>query len=90
MTQSMMQDGARDASRFSDESALAMQSMQRLLTLSRQMEGTIELSASMSNLELANIEELTMKLEVYKVFMGSSKIAPKDLPDETECALACF
>lgn len=86
-TKLIMQTGATDASRFSAESTVAMQGMQRLLTLSHQMEIAIASSSSLSNLELANIDELTMKLEVYKVFMGLSKIRPEDLPDETECGL---
>lgn len=86
-TRAMMQNGAQDANRFSDESKVAMYGMQRMLTLSQQMEGAIESSALLSNLELANIDELTMKLEVYKVFMGLSHIDPKELPDETECGL---
>lgn len=86
-TRAMMQNGAEDASRFSDESKVAMHGMQRMLTLSQQMEVAIESSALLSNLELANIDELTMKLEVYKVFMGLSHVDPKELPDETECGL---
>ncbi|MGB7480496.1 MAG: methyl-accepting chemotaxis protein, partial [Burkholderiaceae bacterium] len=83
----LMQDGARDADRFSADSRAAMHGMQRLLDLSQQMEAAIESSALLGNLELANIDELTMKLEVYKVFMGTSRIAPEDLPDDTECGV---
>lgn len=86
-TRTLMQDGAQDAARFSTESEVAMHGMQRVLKLSKQMEMAIESSALLSNLELANIDELTMKLEVYKVFMELSKIAPEELPDETECGL---
>jgi hypothetical protein len=89
-TKSMMQVGAADASRFSEESKVAMHGMQRLMALSGQMENAIESSALLSNLELANIDELNMKLEVYKVFMGLSHIAPEDLPDETECGLGAW
>ncbi|HJV07723.1 MAG TPA: CZB domain-containing protein [Chromobacteriaceae bacterium] len=41
----------------------------------------------MANAELANIEELTLKLEVYKVLLGLSDLQPNDLPDETQCRL---
>jgi len=86
-TATLMQDGARDAERFSNDSRAAMHGMQRLLDLSQQMEAAIASSALLGNLELANIDELTMKLEVYKVFMGTSEIAPQDLPDDTECGV---
>lgn len=82
-----MEVGAEDASRFSAESEVAMHSMQRLLELARRMESAVASSALLSNVELANIEELTLKLEVYKVFLGISHIRPNDLPDEKHCRL---
>ncbi|HCA26610.1 MAG TPA: chemotaxis protein [Betaproteobacteria bacterium] len=84
---SLMATGAEDASRFSKESELATQSMQHLLTLSKNMESAIATSALLSNVELANIEELTLKLAVYKVFMGISPATADDIPDSTECRL---
>jgi hypothetical protein len=86
----VMEAGAQDASRFSSESEAAMHGMQRLLELSHKMEVAIESSAVLSNIELANIEELTIKLEVYKVFMGLSQVLPEDLPDHTECRLGAW
>lgn len=83
----VMEAGAQDAGQFSSESEDAMHGMQRLLNLSQKMEKAIESSALLSNIELANIEELTLKLEVYKVFMGISRVAPDDLPDDTKCRL---
>ena len=82
-----MQVGAEDASRYSAESEAAMRSMERLLGLSRRMETTVASSALLANVELANIEELILKLEVYKVFMGISQLRPEALPDETQCRL---
>ena len=64
-----------------------MHSMQRLLELARRMEHGVASSALLSNVELANIEELTLKLEVYKVFLGISNLRPDDLPDEKHCRL---
>ena len=51
------------------------------------MESAVSSSALLSNVELANIEELTLKLEVYKVFLGVSRIHADDLPDEKHCRL---
>lgn len=69
-TQLTMRQDAHDAVRFSAESTEAMQSMQRLLPLSHQIEVAIESSSALSKLDLANIDQLSIKLEVYKVFMG--------------------
>lgn len=82
-----MEMGAGDANLYSSESEAAMHSMKRLLKLSRQMEQAIANAALAANIELANIEELSLKLAVYKVFMGESQIKPDDLPDDTACLL---
>ncbi len=83
----VMELGADEASRYSAESEAAMHSMQALLELARRMEQAVSSSAFLSNVELANIEELTLKLEVYKVFLGISTIRAEDLPDEKHCRL---
>jgi len=83
----IMDLGADNAANQSAESEAAMRSMQRLLELSQRMQGSIASSSRLANAELANIEELTLKLEVYKVLLGLSDLRPEALPDETECRL---
>jgi ABC-type transporter Mla subunit MlaD len=83
----VMEVGAEEASRYSVDSEQAMHSMQHLFELSQRMEGAVTSSALLSNVELANLEELMLKLEVYKVFLGISQLQPNDLPDETHCRL---
>ena len=87
VAKTVMEIGAEDASRYATESKVAMHSMQRLLELARHMESAVSSSALLSNVELANIEELTLKLEVYKVFLGVSRVHADDLPDEKHCRL---
>lgn len=83
----IMEVGAGAAASHGAESQAAMHSMQRLLGLSQHMQNTIASSSQLANAELANIEELTLKLEVYKVLLGLSGLQARDLPDETECRL---
>ncbi|HEX8989967.1 MAG TPA: methyl-accepting chemotaxis protein [Rhodocyclaceae bacterium] len=83
----VMDVGAEEASRYAAESETTMRSMQHLFELSRRMEAAVSSSALLSNVELANIEELVLKLEVYKVFLGISKLSPDDVPDEIQCRL---
>ncbi len=64
-----------------------MHSMQRLLQMSQRMQESIASSSHLANAELANIEELTLKLEVYKVLLGLSDLDAGALPDETQCRL---
>lgn len=82
-----MEAGEINTSRCSSESEAAVRSMMRLHSLSRQMEFATANAALLANVELANIEELSLKLEVYKVFMEESHIQPDDLPDYTVCRL---
>lgn len=83
----IMDIGAGSAASQSAESEAAMHSMQRLLGLSQHMQDSIASSSRLANAELANIEELTLKLEVYKVLLGLSDLKANELPDETECRL---
>src|SRR5574343_513441 len=83
----IMDLGAGSAASQSAESESAMHSMQRLLSLSQDMQDNIASSSRLANAELANIEELTLKLEVYKVLLGLSDLKPGELPDETQCRL---
>ena len=83
----IMDIGAGSAASQSAESEAAMHSMQRLLALSQHMQSGIASSSRLAKVELANIEELTLKLEVYKVLLGLSELRADHLPDETECLL---
>ncbi|WP_369800117.1 CZB domain-containing protein [Vogesella sp. LIG4] len=64
-----------------------MHSMQHLLELSQHMQHSIGTSARLATVELANIEELLLKMAVYKAVLGLSELDEQTLPDETECRL---
>jgi methyl-accepting chemotaxis protein len=83
----VMELGAADAGHHAEDSKQAVLSMKQLLALSQRMEQAVTSSALLANVELANIDELTLKLEVYKVFLGVSALRPETLPDETQCRL---
>lgn len=83
----VMDDNARKAERLSSEASQVMQRTEQLLTLTRESSQTLSFSAMLSEVELANLEELEIKLEVYRIFMGLSQKNVADLPDETQCAL---
>jgi len=64
-----------------------MQRTDQLLELSDESSQALAFSAMLSEVELANLEELEIKLEVYRILMGLSDKTAADLPDETQCAL---
>lgn len=82
-----MEDTATQAGEFSQESAQAMAGMQHMLGLSGRMEKAIATSSLLSNIELANLQEIGLKLEVYKVLMGIAKTPVEAFIDETQCLL---
>lgn len=59
----VMEFGAADAGRHAADSTQAVSSMKHLLELSRRMERAVTSSALLANVELANIDELALKLE---------------------------
>lgn len=83
----VMEASALEASKYALDSQEAVQSMQSMFTLSQQMEASVASSAMLSYVELANIEELSIKLNVYKVYLGISDLKPEELPDEKHCRL---
>ncbi|MCT8468573.1 chemotaxis protein [Chromohalobacter salexigens] len=83
----VMVDNARKAERLSAEASHVMQRTEQLLDLTSESSQTLSFSAMLSEVELANLEELEIKLEVYRIFMGISDKTADDLPDETQCAL---
>lgn len=86
-TSEIMEAGAGATKQYASDSQQAVNSMNELLSLSQGMEKAITSSATLANIELANIDELELKLEVYKVFFGISDLRPEDIPDEKHCRL---
>lgn len=86
----VMEHGAAEAAQHSKDSKQAVTNMKDLLDLSQRMEKAITSSAVLANVELANIDELGLKLEVYKVFLGVSDLRAEDLPDEKHCSLGLW
>ena len=83
----IMERDAADARTFIDDSESAAQGMQRLLGLSKQLEQSVLDASAISDVELANLQEIGLKLAVYQVFMGTSQLQAEDLPDYTACRL---
>ena len=78
---------ADNASRHSEETRKAVSSMEELADFTQRMDGEISRAAVTATVELANLEELGLKMEVYKVLMGLSKLRAADLPDHAKCSL---
>lgn len=86
-TRSQMEQWAQKSDSFSQEVVQVMHNMQHLLDLSNKMEGTISASALRSFVEVAKIDHVLYKFEIYKVFMGQSDRKAESFAVHTECRL---
>ncbi len=86
-TKSGMEELSRQSEAFSQDGTKATVNMQQLLSLSHRMEGAIASSALRSFVELAKVDHLVFKFEIYKVFMGLSEKKEEDFSSHTLCRL---
>lgn len=86
-TREQMEQWARRTVSFSEEGTRATTDMRSLFDLSRRMEGTITASALRSFVEVAKIDHLVYKFEIYRVLMGVSQKTASDFASHTNCRL---
>ena len=86
-TREQMDSWAQRSATFGQEGEAATGNMQALFDLSHRMEGTIAAGALRSFVEVAKIDHLIYKFEVYKVFMCVSQKTLGDFADHTHCRL---
>ncbi len=70
---------------FSETTQHALTAMGSLHTLAEQMHKDIELSALRAGIELANLDELSLKFVVYNYLLGQKQSAVPQLPSDHEC-----
>jgi predicted nucleic acid-binding Zn-ribbon protein len=87
VTRDQMEQWAGKTQEFSREGQEATNGMRRLLELSQSMEGAISASALRSFVEVAKIDHLVYKFEIYKVFMCLSGKNVSDFADHKHCRL---
>lgn len=85
--QVQMQGLAQKSQQFGNEVGGVMNSMKQVLELSHLMEGTISAAALRSFVEVAKIDHILYKFEIYKVFMGISDRRADSFTSHTECRL---
>jgi hypothetical protein len=86
-TRAQMDEWAKRSAGFGEEGASASAGMHSLFELSRRMEGTIAASALRSFTEVAKIDHLVYKFEIYRVLMGVSQKRVEDFASHAHCRL---
>jgi hypothetical protein len=82
-----MEEWAKKSQVFSSDVGTVMENMKHLLDLAHTMEGTISAAALRSFVEVAKIDHILYKFEIYKVFMGISDRDPASFASHTSCRL---
>ncbi len=82
-----METEAQESSSFSRKGEEASTALKNLIDLSRDMEGAISASALRSFVELAKVDHLVYKFEIYKVIMGQSNKQISEFASHTSCRL---
>ncbi len=78
---------AQQADQFSAEGQRASQSIGSITDLAQHIEQTIDRASLRSFIELAKVDQLVFKLDVYQQFMGTSERSPEDFASHTSCRL---
>jgi len=76
-----------DSARYEQDAQTARLSMQNLLDGSEQTRATIRGTALRTFVEVAKVDHLIYKMEIYKVFMGLSQKTAADFSSHTACRL---
>lgn len=82
-----METLAQQSESFSNQGVIATEGMQNMLTLSNRMEGAIAASALRSFVELAKIDHLVFKFEIYRVLFDLSDKKLESFANHTMCRL---
>jgi hypothetical protein len=83
----MMALSPQEADGFAHDGQEAVHNMKGLVDLNGQMTGTIAASALRSFVEMAKIDHLVYKFEIYKVFLGISSKKAEEFANHTGCRL---
>ncbi len=86
-TKVQMEGLAEKSQVFGRDVAGVMDNMKHLLNLSHQMEGAVSAASLRSFIEVAKIDHLIYKFEIYKVFMGVSERSADSFSSHTDCRL---
>ncbi|MCP4286764.1 MAG: chemotaxis protein [Gammaproteobacteria bacterium] len=75
------------SSSFEDQVDNSVSRIQEQLDLSRSMEGAISATALRSFVEIAKLDHVVYKFNIYKAFLGLSELSPEEVTSHHHCRL---
>src|SRR5690625_254653 len=82
-----MRHNADTVAALSEDAGVVLEHTAEMLSASEETNHAVAFAAAISEIELANLEELELKFQVYRTLLGLDEVFPDQLPDETECRL---
>jgi hypothetical protein len=83
----MVEVSPQEAEGFHRDGLQAAESMKELMTVTVQMKGTLGTTALRSFVEIAKMDHLVYKFEIYRVFLGISTKKPEEFASHQACRL---
>ena len=83
----MVEVSPQQAAGFHKDGEQAADNMRELVQVTKQMKNIIGATAIRSFVEVAKVDHLVYKFEIYKVFLGISEAGPGDFADHHSCRL---
>ncbi|MDD4912111.1 MAG: methyl-accepting chemotaxis protein [Sideroxydans sp.] len=83
----MVEVSPQQAEGFHKDGRLAASNMHGLMDVTVQMRNTIGIAALRTFIEIAKVDHLVYKFEIYKVFLGISSKKPEDFSSHHACRL---
>ncbi|MDQ7072856.1 MAG: methyl-accepting chemotaxis protein [Gammaproteobacteria bacterium] len=84
---SVMKNVTNDTAEFGERVNLAVSDIKDMLNLSHKMEEVISTSALQSFVEIAKLDHIVWKYDIYRTMMGLSDKQPSELSVHTSCRL---
>jgi len=84
---SLMKGVTVDTSDFGEQVEVVVDDMHKMLGISNNMETTISASALRSFIEIAKLDHIVWKFEIYRVMMGLSQKQSSELSTHQQCRL---
>ena len=84
---SLIEISPEQAEAYNSDALLAGAAMNELMLITEKNRATIRATALRSFVEVAKIDHLVFKMEIYKVLMGLSEKKPEDFSSHHECRL---
>ena len=85
-----IQEVSQDCQRIAQSTDRIVETVNRALQMAAQMRDVINVSADSSFTQMAKMEHVVWKIEVYRAILSDKSVSPADLADDHNCRLGAW